>query len=83
MKNSKKFLCTLLAAMMSLSVFASCGENISSSENDGSTTPPPVEITEITPYDGSAVTIKFKHLFCSICKILAFFFHAKKKKNVS
>ena len=62
MKNTKKFLCTLLSAVMTLSIFASCGGggNTSDSGNSGGSNEPPV-ITDITAYDGSEVTVTFYH----------------------
>ena len=62
MKNNKKFLCTLLAAFMSLSMFASCGGgNNSSQSSDGTGTPPPPVITDVEAYDGSEVKVTFYH----------------------
>ena len=62
MKNNKKFLCTLLAAFMSLSMFASCGGGNNSSQSSDSTgTPPPPVITDVEAYDGSEVKVTFYH----------------------
>ncbi len=59
MKNTKKFLCTLLSAVMTLSIFASCGDGNNSGNSGGSNEPP--VITDIVAYDGSEVTVTFYH----------------------
>ncbi len=58
MKNTKKFLCTFLSAVMSLSALASCGDN---GGNSGGSSDSGVEITPIVAYDGSDVDITFYH----------------------
>ncbi len=50
MKKTKKLLCTFLATVMSLSVFASCGGGNTNGNN-----------AEVVAYDGSAVTVTFYH----------------------
>ena len=73
MKNTKKSLFAIASAVLMLanvSAFAACGvtENGDNSNNNGGSgnyvdnkTPDNVEITPITPYDGSEVTVTFYH----------------------